>query len=194
MGREIERVKATHPEARYVGLADGAQGNWGFLERHTELQVIDFWHAAEYLSDAADVLFAPTPGAKAAWLKSACHRLKHESGAAKQLVKDLRRLAAEKGVAADRAEVKEAMTSFTNQGREGRMDYAPLVKAAIPIGSGVTEAACKVLVKQRLCGSGMKWKEPGAAAVLSLRCLTYTSERWSQFWEKIDQYGFPLAA
>ena len=192
--REIERVKAAHPQARYVGLADGAKGNWGFLERHTETQVIDFWHAAEYLSDAADVLFARTPAAKAAWLKSACHRLKHESGAAKQLVKDLRRLAAEKGVAADAAEVKEAMTYFTNQGREGRMDYAPLVEAAIPIGSGVTEAACKVLVKQRLCGSGMKWKEPGAAAVLSLRCLTYTSERWSQFWGKIDRYGFPVAA
>jgi hypothetical protein len=74
------------------------------------------------------------------------------------------------------------------------MDYAPLVGAAIPIGSGVTEAACKVLVKQRLCGSRMKWKEPGAAAELSLRCLTYTSERWSQFWGKIDRYGFPLAA
>ena len=69
-----------------------------------------------------------------------------------------------------------------------------LVESKVPIGSGVTEAACKVLVKQRLCGSGMKWKEPGAAAVLSLRCLTYTTERWSQFWGRIDQYGFPVAA
>jgi hypothetical protein len=194
MEREIERVKGAYPQARYVGLADGAKGNWGFLERHTELRVIDFWHAAEYLSDAADVLFARTPKAKAAWLESACHRLKHESGAAKQLVKDLRRMAAEKGVPADRAEVKEAMTYFTNQSRAGRMDYPPLVESQVPIGSGVTEAACKVLVKQRLCGSGMKWKEPGAAAVLSLRCLTYTSERWTQFWGKIDQYGFPVAA
>ena len=192
--REIERVKAAYPQARYVGLADGAKGNWSFLGRHTEVQVIDFWHAAEYLSDAAEVLFARTPQAKAAWLESACHRLKHEPGAARQLVKDLRRMAAEKGIPAARTEVQEAMTYFTNQSREGRMDYAPLVAAAIPIGSGVTEAACKVLVKQRLCGSGMRWKEPGAAAVLSLRCLTYTSERWSQFWGKIDQYGFPVAA
>ncbi len=110
------------------------------------------------------------------------------------MVKDLRRLAAEKGVTADRTEVAEAITYFTNQGREGRMEYAPPVAAAIPIGSGVTAAACKVLVKQRLCGSGMKWREPGAVAVLSLRCLTYTSERWSQFWDRIDQYGFPGAA
>jgi hypothetical protein len=40
----------------------------------------------------------------------------------------------------------------------------------------------------------MKWKEPGAAAVLSVRCLTYTTGRWSQFRARIDQYGFPVAA
>ncbi len=62
--REIARVMAAYPHARYVGLADGAKGNWNFLERHTETQVIDFWHAAEYLSDAADVLLARTPKAK----------------------------------------------------------------------------------------------------------------------------------
>jgi hypothetical protein len=191
MEREIERVKAAHPQARYVGLADGAKGNWTFLERHTGAQVIDFWHAAEYLSDAADELFVRTPKAKTAWLESSCHRLKHEPGAAGQLVRDLRRLAAEKG-AADHPGVEAAVTYFTNQGKAGRMDYPPLAEAKVPIGSGVTEAACKVLVKQRLCGSGMKWKEPGAAAVLSVRCLTYTDERWSQFWDKIDQYGFPV--
>ena len=36
----------------------------------------------------------------------------------------------------------------------------------------------------------MSW----AAAVLSLRCLNYTPERWDQFWSKVDQYGFPVAA
>src|SRR5512135_2084926 len=56
--REICRVKAAYPQARYVGLADGAKGNWTFLERHTEVRVIDIWHAAEYLAAAADVLFA----------------------------------------------------------------------------------------------------------------------------------------
>ncbi len=46
-----------------------------------------------------------------------------------------------------------------------------------PIGSGVREAACKVIVKQRLCGSGMKWTEGGGAVVLSLRTLSYTARR-----------------
>jgi hypothetical protein len=194
MEREIERVKASHPEARFVGLADGAKGNWEFLSRHTEVQVIDFWHAAEYLSDAGDALFAGNTGAKKPWLEASCHQLKHEVGAARQLIRDLKRTAAERGVLPDQEDVAAAITYFTNQSRQGRMDYAGLVESHVPIGSGVTEAACKVLVKQRLCGSGMKWKEPGAAAVLSLRCLTYTTDRWSQFWKKIDQYGYPVAA
>jgi hypothetical protein len=154
MGREVERVKSAFPQARYIGLADGAKGNWEFLERHTETQVIDFWHAAEYLSDAADVLFARTPAAKKAWLTSCCHRLKHEAGAARQLIGDLKRLAAEKGVPADQAAIAAAQTYFTNQSRRGRMDYAPLVEASIPIGSGVTEAACKVLARIPTGGFG----------------------------------------
>jgi hypothetical protein len=194
MEREIGRVKAAYPGARYVGLADGAKGNWEFLGRHTGTQVIDFWHAAEYLSDAGDALFARGPDAKRAWLEASCHRLKHEVGAARRLIKDFKRMAAQKGVSPDHEDVAAAITYFTNQSEAGRMDYPPLVTAKVPIGSGVTEAACKVLVKQRLCGSGMKWKEPGAAAVLSLRCLTYTTERWSQFWARIDRAGFPVAA
>ncbi len=66
--------------------------------------------------------------------------------------------------------MEEAITYFGNQNKKGRMDYAAWVEESLPIGSGVTEAACKVIVKQRLCGSGMKWKEPGAAAVLKEAC------------------------
>jgi hypothetical protein len=41
---------------------------------------------------------------------------------------------------------------------------------------------------------GMKWKEKGASMVLSLRALVLTQTRWDQFWRKVDQYGFPIAA
>ena len=109
-------------------------------------------------------------------------------------LKQLRSQAKVRPWAKDDAAVQRAMTYVANQLRAGRMDYASRVGAKEPIGSGVTEAACKVLVKQRPSGSGMKWKEPGAAAVLSVRCLTYTTERWSQFWSKIDRQGFPVAA
>ena len=168
----MARVKASRPGARYVGLSDVAEGNWEFLGRHTEVQVIDFWHGAEYLWGAGDALFASDPGAKRPWPEAACHRLEQEAGAARQSMRDLKRLAAEKGVGLDHADLAARLTYFANQGKAGRMDSAGLAKLRVPIGSGVTEAACKVLVKQRPCGSGMEWKEPCAAAVLSLRCLT----------------------
>lgn len=194
MDREIERVKALYLQARYVGIADGARGNWDFLEPRTETQIVDFYHAAEYLSEAADVLFAGKPQEKERWLEDRCHRLKHESGAAGAILKEMKKLSTVSRTANGHADVEDAITYFSNQNKKGRMDYAAWVEEDLPIGSGVTEAACKVIVKQRLCGSGMKWKEPGAAAVLSVRCLRYTRERWSQFWGKIDRYGFPVAA
>ena len=192
--QEIARARAKCPDARYVGIADGASGNWEFLERHTDVQVTDFWHAVEYLGKAAVVLYRGHPQARKAWLDEACHRLKHESGGAAWVLKRLRTLARERPWARDDEDVQKAVTYFANQSGAGRMDSAARVEAHEPIGSGVTEAACKVIVKQRLCGSGMKWTEDGAAVVLSLRALSYTPGRWEQFWAKVDRWGFPVAA
>jgi hypothetical protein len=190
--QEITRTKQIYPKARYVGLADGAKANWEFLERHTESQLIDFWHAAEYLGKAAAVLFRGQTKAQESWMENRCHRLKHELGAAGELVKEVQRLARVRPWAKKAEEVTRAVTYFQNQNKQGRMNYAEYVAASMPIGSGVTEAACKVIIKQRLCGSAMKWKDGGASAVLSLRCLSYTENRWDQFWKKIDQFGFAL--
>ncbi len=192
--REIERVKAAYPQVRYIGIADGAGSNWDFLGRHTEAQVVDFWHAVEYLGKAAAVIYRGHPEARERWMDESCHKLKHEPGGAGMVLKQLKSLARVRPWAKDDEDVQRAINYFTNQSGAGRMDYASRVLVNEPIGSGVTEAACKVIVKQRLCGSGMKWKKPGAAVVLSVRCLTYTTGRWHQFWSKIDRYGFPVAA
>ncbi len=177
MEQEIARTKRTYPKARYVGLADGAKANWEFLERHTASQLIDFWHAAEYLGKAAAVLFRGQTKTQETWMENRCHRLKHEPGAAGELVKEVKRLARVRPWAKQAEEVTSAITYFQNQNKQGRMNYAEYVAASMPIGSGVTEAACKVIIKQRLCGSAMKWKDGGASAVLSLRCLSYTENR-----------------
>ena len=191
---EIDRAKTKCPEAHYVGIADGAKGNWDFLGQHTDVQVTDYWHAAEYLGKAAAVLYRGHPRTRAAWLDDACHRLKHEPDGAEWVLKRLRSLARERPWAKADEDVQRATTYFANQSGAGRMNSASRVAANEPIGSGVTEAACKVIVKQRLCGSGMKWTKEGTAAVLSLRTLSYTPERWGQFWSKVDRWGFPVAA
>ena len=61
-----------------------------------------------------------------------------------------------------------------------------------PIGSGVTEAACKTLVKQRLCGSGMPWTRRGAQTVLTLRAILLSTSRWTSRWTYLDKHGIPL--
>ena len=120
-----------------------------------------------------------------------CHELKHEVGAAKTILAELKALPTAGLNETHREGLHKAITYFENHHQQ--MKYAERVAANLPIGSGVTEAACKTLVKMRLCKTGAKWTEEGAAVVLSLRALVYTTERWEQFWAKVDRYGFPVA-
>ena len=84
--------------------------------------------------------------------------------------------------------IDSAITYLVNN--KGKMVYHKNVSANIPIGSGVTEAACKVIVKQRMCKGSAKWKEQGASVVLTLRSLHTTGKRWAQLWGKYSQHGF----
>jgi hypothetical protein len=186
--REIERARAAFPNAPVVGLADGASSNWAFLAKHTDRQTVDFYHVTGYLTDAAAVAFADV-GERQVWLDSACHRLKHAKGAPRALLAELATFRTRSLRQAERDTLEAAITYFENQ--HPRMTYAENVAKNLPIGSGVTEAACKVIVKERMCVSGgRRWTERGASTVLSLRCLTHTKGRWEQFWAKVDQYGF----
>jgi len=188
MEREIQHIKNLYPDALYIGVADGAADNWTFLEPHTSKQVTDFWHASEYLAEAADAIFPSKKeqAEKREWLDERCHKLKHLKGAAGRILKELEKEIPNIHSKRRLEMLHKAISYFTRQKK--RMNYYALVKQCLPIGSGVTEAACKMIVKQRLCQSGMKWNEKGASIILSLRTLERSS-RWEQFWGKISQYG-----
>jgi len=189
--REIKETKKNYPKALYIGVADGAEDNWTFLNRHTTIQVTDFWHVTEYLASASEVIFPKRKELeRQAWLESRCHKLKHRQGAAARILTELEGFDQEKLSVEKKEKLNKTLTYFRNQ--KPRMKYAAQVKENLPIGSGVTEAACKTIIKQRLCKSGMKWKERGASIVLSLRCLD-RSNRWEQFWGKLNQYGTSFA-
>ncbi len=51
--------------------------------------------------------------------------------------------------------------------------------AGLPIGSGVTEAACKTLATQRMKRSGMHWRQEGGQAVLTFRAMAQ-SDRFNR--------------
>lgn len=238
MKREIEHVRALYPHATRIGIADGAADNWEFLEKHTDRQTLDFYHATEYLADVSHGLFG-SEGIAQKWLANRCHQLKNFEGAAADILEEVvslydralkgnapktmkfrtKPIASDAGpgdgyeaaVVPGQPAIKEEtiavvdlfkkaidtkaldafISYFRNNIAKSRMNYAQNLKANLPIGSGVTESACKMIIKARLCQSGMRWKEKGMGVVLSLRTLARSDGRWEQFWQKVNQYGFP---
>lgn len=193
MDKEISRIKDKFPDATYLGIADGAKGNWEFLGQHVNHQIIDFYHASQYLSQAAENVYSTKKDKpkKRVWLHDSCHDLKHKLGAASRILRELEQFC-ESEDNKELPDVESAVTYFRNN--KGKMNYYKFVSNKMPIGSGVTEAACKVIIKQRLCKSGMRWKLKGAEVVITLRCLVNTGNHWNQFWDKVDRYGYNLAA
>lgn len=192
MEREIAHLKTLYPDAIYVGLADGAKANWDYLKHHTTVQILDFYHAAEYIAQAALAAHPRDLAQREHWTETRCHDLKHKQGAATRLLKEMEALRSPQLSESIGKDLEQTITYFRNH--KHQMHYARYHAQGLPIGSGVTEAACKTLVKQRLCCSGMKWVERGARIILSLRALVLTTDRWQQFWAKINQYGFAIPA
>jgi len=191
--REVERVKEAYPNVPYIGLGDGAADNWSYLRPLTDHQTLDFYHASEYVGKAAVVMFkgAKKKAEREAWLENQLHQLKHKQGAASRLLSVLDEFLSTTLLtnAEDAKTVLGTITYLHNQ--KERMRYSYSVQRNWPIGSGVTEAACKTLIKHRLCKSGSRWKDDGALAVLSIRGLRLTTGRWEEFWRNLDQYGCP---
>lgn len=190
---EITRTKKLYPKVHYLGVADGARENWEFLKPYTDEQILDFWHATEYLGKVAEAVFPRDKVKREEWMDDRCHRLKHKHGMASRLITEMEEFKKQKLSVVGREKLMAALSYFKNNHQKCRMNYAEHIEKNHSIGSGVTEAACKVIVKQRLCESGMKWKNKGASIVLSLRTMVYSGTHWNQFWGKISQYGFPSA-
>lgn len=184
---EWQRLTAHYPKARRAGLSDGARDYEPWLAARTTWQILDFYHASGYLAGAAPGM-ERGKAQRAAWLEAACHALKHDRGAAQRLATELStRAEAAPGSGQSVKALQAAATYFTHN--VARMNYSVCAAMAMPIGSGVTEAACKTLVKARLCSSGMPWTREGAQSVLTLRALLLSSSRWTSLWKHFDQHG-----
>jgi hypothetical protein len=187
----IVKIKDNFPKAKTIGLADGAKCNWTFLEKHTKFQVLDFFHASEYLGSYSKAVFKEIEEQKN-WLSEACHELKNEKASAVNLLNIFQNELLKKHVKADKETIETVATYYKNNC--DKMNYSEILEMKLPIGSGVTEAACKVIVKERMCKAGMRWNDDGAHVVLKLRSLNKTDGSWNHFWGKVDKVGFNMAA
>ena len=110
--------------------------------------------------------------------------MKHEDGALRVL-RSMRYFEHKNKLTQQRTRDLEQQKTFFTRNHD-KMKYAEFRKRKLPIGSGPVEAACKTLVKLRMCRSGMRWSRTGGQNILQLR--TYVkSNRWESFWELYNQ-------
>jgi len=63
------------------------------------------------------------------------------------------------------------------------MRYRHFRSQGLPIGSGITEAACKIVFTQRLKCSGMLWTQAGGQVIVDLR-VVWLSGVWSEVHQR----------
>jgi len=112
MSAEIAKVSAAFPRAIKVGIADGAKTNWPILTKHTSRQILDFYHATEYLTNVADAQFARAPRARKQWLDDACTSLKHDPLGPQVLMAQMQGFLTGHLPPGSRGKIKAALTYF----------------------------------------------------------------------------------
>jgi hypothetical protein len=165
-----------------VAITDGGTGLEEALPRHLADNlptVLDWYHAAEHLSAFAAVRHPQEEAARSAWSEQAQGILYERGGEA--LLKHLHALTLPpRASAAVREELRKLIGYFENN--RHRTDYPTYRQRGWDIGSGPTEAGCKI-IGERLKGSGMRWVEDGAATVAALRALYVSGGKlWDGFW------------
>jgi hypothetical protein len=152
-------------------------------------RVVDFYHACEYLGKLADRLFDDSR-ARHGWLRRMTHWLKHEWNAVFRILHSAAKYWGEREFSPAEQEAYEKAYNYLNTHKEW-MDYCEYRRQGLPIGSGVTEAACKTVFTQRFKESGMSWKINSGQTILILR-LAKLSGVWQAVYHEF-LYHCPLS-
>lgn len=182
------------PDVVKVILCDGARSIWTYIDGNPRFAgyetLIDYWHAVEHLSLAAEALFGKGTDEATAWYNEYADKMLERDDGASAALKSMAYYARTRELPRSRrADLKVQQTFFERN--KARMTYADFRRRGLPIGSGPVEAACKSLIKQRMCQSGMRWSREGGQRILDLRCYA-KSNRWDAFWQ--EYVNLPCAA
>ncbi len=177
---EVQSILAVRPDLKLVKLADGAKDNWRFLsnldlglppalaDRIEQIDIVDFFHAAEHLKTACDAIWHKDKVKSKAEFERFRTLLKEHKNGVEKVIRTLK-YHSQRAKQKRKERITAQLTYFRNN--HHRMQYADYLEQGLPIGSGVVEAACKTLVTQRMKRSGMAWGQTGGQAILSFRSL-----------------------
>lgn len=152
--------------------------------------VIDYYHVCEYISRMAEVLFADAQHSRSwarkmgRWLRTeprGIYRVLHSAAALRR-----RRIIVD---AAKRKRYRDAYNYLRKRMRW--LDYVRYREDHLPIGSGVTEAACKTVFTQRMKQSGMTWHVETGQWILDLRVVKLSGV-WTEVYQSyLQSKAFP---
>ncbi len=100
-------------------------------------------------------------------------------GEVSEVIKELRQMGSKHGLKGAKKERLAKACAFLENNKK-RMRYDEYLKAGYPIATGVIEGACRHVIKDRMERAGMRWKVPGAQAMLHLRTI-YSNGDWDAF-------------
>jgi hypothetical protein len=137
-------------------------------ERLQWQRIGDYYHAASYVGDMAEALFGDTRQGRK-WLRRMLRRLKEKDGV-KRVLQAATYHASEGGLSGRREKAYLKAYNYLRRHRKW-LRYWEYKAVGLPLGSGVTEAACKTVFTQRLKQSGMRWEVSGGQVVVTLRVV-----------------------
>lgn len=152
------------------------------------IRVADYYHASERIWTMANALFGNETKEADGWARRMLKALKKPSGTSRVLHSAASHFHRRKISKPKQEDFWKAYRYI--QSRTGHMRYSEYAAAHIPLGSGVTEAACKTIFTQRLKNSGMRWSHEGAKAILTLRTILL-SKTWAATYADCLKISYP---
>jgi hypothetical protein len=171
----------SHPKEYYKKVLRRMADPWRPGQKLAWQWIVDFWHACGYVHQLAEALFGDDARSWA-WFRKGRHWLRDRHQGVAQVVRS-----AMGHYNTGRALSKAKDEMFWKAYRYLRkhavwMKYAHYRHQGLPIGSGVTEAACKTVFTERLKRSGMTWSRGGGQVIVDLRILVL-----SGVWQETHQ-------
>lgn len=173
--------RGTRQAGTVVAVSDGAGWIQELLDEQCPeaVRILDFPHAVGYLNRAAQGAFGAGSREAAVWLDVWAPKLK--TGEPEDVLAAIRNLPTPTD---DAVTEKRTALRYLNA-RQEQIQYATFQKQGYPIGSGIVESACKLVVEARMKGSGMHWASKNVNPLLALRgrlCSGQWTQTWSAIW------------
>lgn len=177
--QELTNVLEQRPELDVCFASDGDRHQWQVLEGMalrkprtaigTVMFLLDFFHGAEYLTEAAELIHGvDTPDSHATgaeWREL----LKRAEDGVDRILQSLRYHRNNLPKGKKRKRMKEIIEYFVTNKNAERLNYVQAQAANKPIGTGITEAAAKTVVNVPMKRAGARFQQHGGQTVMLFR-------------------------